>query len=73
MSILPGVVRPNSRGTVELSSADPFAKPRVDPNYLGDRSDVERLIQAVKISRDVFAAPAFKGLLKGELMPGAEI
>jgi choline dehydrogenase len=73
VSILPGVVRPNSRGSVALASADPFAKPLVDPNYLGDRSDVERLVQAVRISRDVFAAPAFKGLLKGELMPGADV
>ncbi|PBC60200.1 glucose-methanol-choline oxidoreductase [Streptomyces sp. Tue6028] len=73
VSILPGVVRPNSRGTVRLASADPFAKPLVDPNYLGDRSDVERLVQAVKLSRDIFATSAFKEHLKGELLPGPDV
>jgi choline dehydrogenase len=73
VSILPGVVRPNSRGSVRLASADPFAAPLIDPNYLGDRSDVTRMVEAVKLSRDIFAAPAFKPFLKGELLPGAGV
>jgi choline dehydrogenase len=73
VSILPGVVRPQSRGWVRLASADPFTKPAVNPNYLGDRADVERMVQAVKLSRDIFAAPAFKELLKGELAPGSAV
>lgn len=73
VSILPGVVRPNSRGSIRLASADPFAKPLIDPNYLGDRSDVDRMVQAVKLARDIFAASPFKGLLKGELLPGPDV
>jgi choline dehydrogenase len=73
VSILPGVVRPNSRGWVRLASADPFTKPAVNPNYLEDRADITRMIQAVKLSRDIFAAPAFKELLKGELRPGPAV
>jgi choline dehydrogenase len=73
VSILAGVVRPQSRGWVQLASADPFAKPAVNPNYLSDRADVERMVQAVKLSRDIFAAPAFKELLKGELRPGPAV
>jgi choline dehydrogenase len=73
VSILPGVVRPNSRGSVRLASADPFAKPLIDPNYLGDRSDVDRMVQAVKLARDIFAASPFKAVLKGELLPGPDI
>ena len=38
ISILPGVVRPLSRGWIKLASADPLVKPLVNPNYLGDRS-----------------------------------
>lgn len=34
MSMLPGVVRPVSRGWVRLASADPLAKPLINPNYL---------------------------------------
>lgn len=73
VSILPGVVRPNSRGSVRLASADPFAAPLIDPNYLGDHSDVDRMVQAVKMSRDVFAASPFKPLLAGELLPGPQV
>jgi len=73
VSILPGVVRPVSRGSVRLASADPVARPLVDPNYFGDRSDLDRMIQAVQLSRDIFAADAFGPYLKGELMPGPEV
>jgi choline dehydrogenase len=73
VSILPGVVRPHSRGWIRLANADPFTKPAVNPNYLGDRADVARMVQAVKLSRDIFAAPVFKELLKGELIPGPTV
>ncbi|MGC9670567.1 GMC family oxidoreductase [Planosporangium sp. 12N6] len=73
VSILPGVVRPHSRGSIRLASADPADPPLIDPNYLGDRSDLERLVQAVKLSRDIFATGAFKGLLAGELLPGPDV
>ena len=73
VSILPGIVRPASRGWVRLASADPFAPPRVNPNYLGDRSDLRRLVQAVELSRDLFATSAFKSVLAHELVPGPEV
>jgi choline dehydrogenase len=73
VSILAGVVRPYSRGQVQLASGDPFIKPMVNPNYLSDRGDIARMVQAVKLSRDIFAAPVFKKLLKGELRPGPSV
>jgi choline dehydrogenase len=73
VSILPGVVRPQSRGWVRLASADPFAKPLVNPNYLGDSSDLDRLVQAVKLSRDIFATSTFKPVLGDELLPGPAV
>ncbi len=73
VSILPGLVRPLSRGWVRLASKDPLEKPLVNPNYLGARSDLERLMQAVKISREIFATRAFAPWVKQELMPGPEI
>jgi choline dehydrogenase len=42
----------------------------VNPNYLGARSDLERLAQAVEIAREIFATKAFSGWVKEELMPG---
>ena len=69
VSILPGVVRPRSRGWVKLASTDPTAHPLVNPNYLGDESDLERLVQGVRIARDIFGTKAFAPWIGAELMP----
>jgi choline dehydrogenase len=45
----------------------------IDPNYLGDRSDVDRMITGFKLAREIFGAPAFKAHLRGELLPGANV
>jgi len=73
ISILPGVVRPMSRGWIRLASSNPLDRPLVNPNYLGAESDLERLVQGVKIARDIFATDAFSGWIKDELMPGPEV
>jgi len=73
ISILPGVVRPMSRGWIRLASKNPLDKPLVNPNYLGTRSDLERLVQGVKIGREIFSTKAFSAWIKRELMPGLDI
>ena len=70
VSILPGVVRPTSRGWVRLASGDPLDKPLVNPNYLGTEDDTRRLMDAVKRSRDIFATRAFAEWVSGEILPG---
>ncbi len=69
ISILPGLVRPKSRGTVKLASDDPTAHPLVDPNYLGEASDMDKMVEAVKIARRIFATKAFAPWTGAELMP----
>ena len=69
-SILPGVVRPLSRGSIRLLSADPSTRPLVDPNYLGVAADLDRLVQATEIGREIYATSAFKPWVKNELLPG---
>ncbi|MBK7543621.1 MAG: GMC family oxidoreductase N-terminal domain-containing protein [Candidatus Competibacteraceae bacterium] len=73
VSILPGVVRPTSRGWVRLASADPLAKPLVNPNYLGTEDDTRRLVGAVKRSREIFATRAFSEWVTGEVLPGPSV
>ncbi|WP_336209427.1 GMC family oxidoreductase [Nonomuraea sp. LPB2021202275-12-8] len=72
VSILPGVVRPASRGWVRLASADPEAAPLVNPAYLADSADLDRLVQGVELAREIFAAPAFASVLGEELSPGPQ-
>lgn len=73
VSILPGVVRPVSRGWVRLASADPSVKPLVNPNYLADSADTRRLVQALRLGREIFATSAFADELKDELLPGPDV
>jgi choline dehydrogenase len=72
VSILPGVVRPFSRGWVRLASADPLVAPLVNPNYLADAADRDRLVQGVRLARQIFSAPSFSSHLKGEIVPGPD-
>ncbi len=73
VSILPGVVRPLSRGWVRLASSDPMERPLVNGAYLSDRSDFKRLVDSVKLARDIFHTNAFSDWLTGkELLPGPD-
>jgi choline dehydrogenase-like flavoprotein len=52
------VLRPESRGSLRLHSADPAAAPRIDPNFQGTDADVETLLAGVKAAREIMhAAP----------------
>lgn len=74
VSILPGVVRPLSRGWIRLNSSDPMAKPQINTNYLSNPSDLDRLVQAVEISREIFHTKAFSEWTTGkELLPGPDV
>ncbi|SDR25795.1 choline dehydrogenase [Pseudovibrio sp. Tun.PSC04-5.I4] len=51
------VLRPKSTGEVGLNSADPFAAPRIDPQYLSDPDDLDRLVKGVRLTRDIMEGP----------------
>ncbi len=52
------LLRPVSRGSVQLASKDPYAAPLIDPNFLGERDDVDRLVRGFKLMRTVLQQPA---------------
>jgi len=66
-------VRPESRGTVRLASADIAERPAVDVAYLSDAGGADRdtLRNGVRISRRFAAASAWGDLVEEELHPGA--
>jgi len=58
--------RPQSTGTVQLQSSDPSAPPRIVSNYLREQQDVRVLVAGLKQLREIYAQPAFSGLVTGE-------
>ena len=55
------LLRPQSRGSVTLASPDALAAPRIDPAFLAERDDVERLITGFKLLRRILQQPALAG------------
>jgi choline dehydrogenase-like flavoprotein len=66
------LLRPKSRGHVSLVSADPTAAPRIDPNFLAERDDVDRLVRGFKLMRTILSQRAFAGHAGRELESSAE-
>ena len=66
-------LRPESRGTVGLRSADPMEDPAIFPNYLAAEEDRRALREGVKIVRAVAAQPALMSLHTGEFSPGPSV
>ncbi|HEY2247014.1 MAG TPA: choline dehydrogenase [Bradyrhizobium sp.] len=61
------LLRPESRGTVELDSADPLAAPRIDPNFLGEEADLEAMVAGFKTTRRLMETPALRALQKKDM------
>lgn len=72
-TLLPGHVRPASRGSVRLAGADPDAPPAVDPGYLACAADVEALLAAVRLCREIAAQPAIAAWGAREIFPGPQV
>ncbi len=67
------VMRPFSRGTLRLTGAAPDAPPDIRVNYLADPRDVETLVDAAEMLREVFAQAPFDRYRGPELAPGPEV
>jgi len=66
-------LRPESKGTIRLASADPKAHPLIDANYLAERKDLDTLIAGVKMSRDILAQSGLDPYRGDEYSPGASV
>lgn len=56
------LLRPKSRGSVKLASNNPIDAPLIDPNFLGERDDMDRMIKGFKIMRNILKQPALTAL-----------
>jgi len=66
-------LRPRSRGTVRLASADPLAAPLIDPNYWADPHDREMSIRGLKLAREILRQDALKPFVLAERLPGPDV
>ena len=66
-------LRPTSRGTVRLRSADPLAPPMIAPNYLATAQDRAVAADAIRCTRRLMAQPAIRGFAPEEFLPGARV
>lgn len=63
--------RPNSCGSVRARSADPFAFPAIQPNYLTDERDAQVVLDGIKLMRRLMATPELARYIEREEQPGA--
>ena len=66
------ICRPKSRGRMSLRSASPYDKPIIEPGFLKDKEDVQILIRAIRIIREIFTKPAMAPYVGKEILPGRE-
>ncbi len=61
------VLRPHSRGTVALSSADPFAAPLIDPQFLADERDMSLLLKGAQWQQRLIESKPFDAI-RGKML-----
>lgn len=68
-----GPMRSKSRGAVTLRSADPKDSPRIFFNYMSHEEDWEEFRTCIRLTREIFAQPAFAPFVKHEIQPGSAL
>ncbi|MCW5711177.1 GMC family oxidoreductase N-terminal domain-containing protein [Shinella sp.] len=64
---------PTSRGQLAIRSADPFAAPEIQPNYLSTEEDVQELLEAAHFLRRLSRTGPMREIIEEEIRPGAGI
>ena len=69
-SIVPGLVRPNSRGEIRLTGSNPLDPVEICANHLNDPADLRALTRAVEFSRELASSAPLRPFAKREVIPG---
>ena len=72
LTLMPILMRPKSRGEIELVSARAQDKPILHPRFLDHEEDVDVLVQGIRIGRQILSAPALSAYRGVELRPGPQ-
>src|ERR1700681_2316573 len=66
-------LRPESRGSLRIRSADPAAPPEIRINYLSTETDRTANVEGLKVLRRILQAPALSPYVVEEVDPGAKV
>ena len=69
-TIVAALLRPESRGHLRITSADPFAAPDIQPNYLAAQKDRDVIVAGLKAVRNIMSQPAIQPFITEEYEPG---
>jgi choline dehydrogenase len=72
-TLMAGMIRPVSRGTVRLGGPDPSDELVIDPRTFSSVGDLDRLQAAAELCREIGAAPALREWGARELYPGPSV
>jgi choline dehydrogenase-like flavoprotein len=64
----PGVVKPTSRGSVSLRTANPHSKPRIVHNYLTTDEDRATMLAGARVALEISQQQALSGYITGEFL-----
>ena len=73
MTFGPCQLRPESRGSVHVQSADPRQAPKIITNYLTTAEDQRVHVAGMKIARDIMESPIMSPYVAHEMRPGQDI
>ena len=68
-----GPNKPESRGTVAITSADPHAKPEIIFNYISTEQDRQDWRDCIRLTREILSQPAMDKFRGEEIQPGADV
>ncbi|EPM47423.1 GMC family oxidoreductase [Pseudomonas syringae] len=69
-SLLPGLVRPISRGSITLSGSGHRDALRIDSGALSEPEDLQALVRAVEFCREIGNSSTLRPFVRREVMPG---
>jgi len=67
------VLRPESRGSIALASADPRAAPQIDLGFFRSAGDVDTLVRGLRIAREMLQSDPFTPYRGAEIAPGDKV
>ncbi|KAI9894890.1 MAG: hypothetical protein M1814_000110 [Vezdaea aestivalis] len=71
-SLTVALMKPFSRGTCRIVSADPFTPPAIDPRYGSNPIDLQVYVEALLFNRQILATPEMMELQPAQFVPTVE-